>query len=165
SRIGILNKILRTLGLIETNIIWLVGDRSLYAVAVASIWKGWPLAALMLLAALQQIPKQLYDAARIDGAGIWQRFRFITFPYLKPVTKTLVIFNILWNFNAYNQFRVMLGENPGKQADIPALFIMRQTFNHFKYGQGAAFSIVLLILMLIISAFYFYIFQVRAESR
>ncbi len=164
SRIGILNKILKSLGLIQDNIIWLVGNRSLYAVAIASIWKGWPLSALMLLAALQQIPEQLYDAAKIDGANGWQRFRYVTFPYLKPVTKTLIIFNILWNFNAFNQFRVMLSENPGKNADIPALFIMRQAFNHFKYGEGAALSIILLLIMLIITGFYFYFFRVKSDS-
>lgn len=164
SRIGILNEMLQSLGLIQENIIWLVGNRSLYAVAIASIWKGWPLSALMLLAALQQIPGQLYDAAKIDGANAWQRFRYVTFPYLKPVTKTLIIFNILWNFNAFNQFRVMLSENPGKHADIPALFIMRQAFNHFKYGEGAALSIVLLLIMLIVAGIYFYIFRVRSES-
>ena len=165
SRIGILNKMLKSVGLIEENIIWLVGSKSLYSVMIASIWKGWPLCALMLLAALQQIPAQLYDAAKIDGANAWQRFRYITFPYLKPVTKTLIIFNILWNFNAFNQFRVMLSGNPGKHADIPALFIMRQAFNHFKYGEGAALSIVLLLIMLIVSGLYFYIFRVRSESK
>ncbi len=164
SRIGILNDMLKSLGIIQDNIIWLVGDRSLYAVAIASIWKGWPLVALMLLAALQQIPQQLYDAAKIDGANAWQRFKYVTFPYLKPVTKTLIIFNILWNFNAFNQFRVMLSENPGRQADIPALFIMRQAFNHFKYGQGAALSIVLLLIMLVFTGIYFYVFRVKSDS-
>lgn len=164
SRIGILNKMLRSAGIIEKNMVWLVGKNSIYAVAIASIWKGWPLAALMLLAALQQVPQQLYDAAQIDGANVWQRFRYVTFPYLKPVTKTLIIFNILWNAYAFNQFRVMLGEDPGPSADIPALYIVRRAFDNLKYGEGAALSIVLLLLMLIIVSILYYFFRVRAES-
>ncbi|MFW6409675.1 MAG: carbohydrate ABC transporter permease [Halanaerobiales bacterium] len=164
SRIGILNHMLKSANIIENNIVWLVGKNSIYAVAIASIWKGWPLAALMLLAALQQIPQQLYDAAKIDGANIWNRFRYVTFPYLKPVTKTLIIFNVLWNAYAYNQFYIMLGKNPGPHADIPALYIVRRAFDNLKYGQGAALSIVLLLLMLAVVSIMYYFFRVRAES-
>ncbi|WP_226984160.1 carbohydrate ABC transporter permease [Halothermothrix orenii] len=163
SRIGILNKMLLDLGLIQENIVWLVGQNSLYAVVIASIWKGWPFAALILLAGLQTIPQEIYEAARIDGASAWQRFRYITFQYLKPVTKTLMIMNILWNFFAFNQFVVLLGRSPGKYAEVPSTLIMRQAFGHFKYGLGAALSIILMLIMLIITIAYLYFFRIRAE--
>ncbi len=163
-RIGIMNKMLKSAGIIEKNIIWLVGDRSLYAVAVAAIWKGWPFGALILLAGLQTIPGEVNEAAIIDGASGWQRFRYITFPYLKPVTKTFIIMNILWNFNAFNQFYIMLGNNPGLAAEVPSTLILRQAFNHFEYGLGSALSMILFAIMLVITAVYFYFFRIRSEE-
>jgi len=164
ARIGILNEMLKSLGIIEKNIVWLVGSRSLYAVAVAAIWKGWPFGALILLAGLQTIPQEIYEAAKIDGASGWQRFKYITFPYIKPVTKTFIIMNILWNFNAFNQFYVMLGSDPGLAAEVPSTLIMRQAFNHFEYGLGSALSMILFGIMILITAIYFYFFRIKSEE-
>lgn len=165
ARIGILNKVLLDLGLISEQIVWLVGNKTLYAVMIASIWKGWPFTALILLAGLQSIEPELYEAAMIDGANAWQRFRYITLPFLRPVTRTLIILNILWNFNAYNQFVVMLGDDPGRFAEVPSTLIMRQAFNHLEYGKGAALSIILMLIMLIITIGYFFYYRVRAERK
>lgn len=162
ARIGILNKMLKTVGIIDHNLIWLVGDRSLYAVAVAAIWKWWPFGALVLLAGLQAIPGDIYEAARIDGASGWQRFKYITFPYLKPVTKTFIIMNILWNFNAFNQFYVMLGSDPGLAAEVPSTLILRQAFNHLDYGLGSALSMMLFAIMIVVTGLYFYFFRIRS---
>lgn len=165
ARIGILNKVLLDLGLISEQIVWLVGNKTLYAVMIASVWKGWPFTALILLAGLQSIEPELYEAAMIDGANAWQRFRYVTLPFLRPVTRTLIILNILWNFNAYNQFVVMLGDDPGRFAEAPSTLIMRQAFNHLEYGKGAALSIILMLIMLIITIGYFYFYRVRAERK
>ncbi len=164
ARIGILNKMLKSVGLIHDNVIWLVGNKSLYAVTVAAIWKGWPFGALILLAGLQTIPREIYEAAMIDGASAWQRFKYITFPYLKPVTKTFIIMNILWNFNAFNQFYVMLGNDPGMAAEVPSTLILRRAFNHFEYGLGSALSMMLFALMIVITALYFYFFRIRSQE-
>ncbi len=165
ARIGILNKVLLDVGLISDQVIWLVGNKTIYAVIVASVWKGWPFTALILLAGLQSIDPELYQAAKIDGANAWQRFKYITLPHLRPVTRTLIVLNILWNFNAYNQFAVMLGTDPGKYAEVPSTLIMRQAFHHLEYGIGAALSIVLMLIMLLITIGYFYYFRIRAERK
>ncbi len=154
ARIGIVNKYLLSWGLISETKVWLVGDKSLYAVMVASIWKGWPFTCLILLAGLQTIPFELYDAAKIDGASTWQQFRFITFPLLMPVTTVLLLLSVLWNFNAFNQFYIMLGTDPGITADVPSTLILREAFNAFHYGIGAAMSVVLMGIMLIFTIFY-----------
>jgi len=154
SRIGIVNKYLLSWGLISEPEVWLVGDKSIYAVMVASIWKGWPFTGLILLAGLQTIPLELYDAAKIDGASPWQQFRFITFPLLMPITSVLILLSILWNFNAFNQFYVMLGSDPGVAAEVPSTLILRAAFDSFHYGIGAAMSVVLMAIMLIFTILY-----------
>ncbi len=164
ARIGILNEMLLRLGIIQERIIWLVGKNTIWAVIVSSIWKGWPFGALMLLAGLQTIPTEIYEAARIDGANAWQRFRYITLAYLKPVIKTLMILNILWNFHAYNQFRVLIGDNPGRFAEVPNTLIMREAFQYFRYGLGSALSVILMLIMLTITIIYLFVFRFRSEE-
>ncbi len=164
SRIGILNEMLLRIGIIQEPIMWLVGKNTIWAVIIASIWKGWPLTSLMLLAGLQTIPVELYEAARIDGANAWQCFKHITLSYLKPVIKTIMIMNILWNFHAYNQFVVLFGRNPGIHAEVPNTLIMREAFDNYNYGQGSALSVILMLMMLVITVGYQYFFRVRAEE-
>lgn len=164
SRIGILNEMLLRIGIIQEPIMWLVGKNTIWAVIIASIWKGWPLTSLMLLAGLQTIPVELYEAARIDGANAWQCFKHITLSYLKPVIKTIMIMNILWNFHAYNQFVVLFGRNPGIHAEVPNTLIMREAFDNYNYGQGSALSVILMLMMLVITVVYQYFFRVRAEE-
>lgn len=154
ARVGLVNKWLIALGLIEEPVIWLVGSKSLYAVMIAAIWKGWPFAALILMAGLQSIPQELYEAARIDGAGRWQQFRYIIFPLLGPVTRTLILMSVLWNYNAFNQFYVMLGKDPGPAADVPSTLIQRESFTTFDFGVGAAMSLALMVIMLIFTIVY-----------
>ncbi|MFW6023087.1 MAG: carbohydrate ABC transporter permease [Halanaerobiaceae bacterium] len=163
-RIGILNEMLLRIGVLQEPLSWLVGRNTMWAVIIASIWKGWPLSALMLLAGLQTIPAEIYEAAKIDGASPWQRFRYITLSYLKPVIKTIMIMNILWNFHAYNQFRVLLGSDPGKYAEVPNTLIMREAFEHYNYGQGAALSVVLMLIMLTITLIYLFFFRFKSEE-
>lgn len=154
ARIGLMNKWLLGLGLVKEPPIWLVGNKSLYAVMVASIWKGWPFAALILQAGLQSISKDLYEAAMVDGAGPWHRFRHITLPLLAPVSRTLILLSILWNYNAFNQFHVMLGRDPGLAADVPSTLILRESFTTFDFGVGSAMSLALMAIMLIFTAIY-----------
>ncbi len=157
ARIGLVNKYLLRLGIIEEPYIWLVGDRALYAVMVASIWKGWPFACLILLAGLQSIPLELYEAARIDGASRIQLFWHITFPLLKPVSGTLLLLSTIWNFHAFNQFYILLGTDPGK-AHVPSTFILQEAFVNFHFGMGAAMS---LFLTMVVLAMTFFIVRVR----
>ncbi len=154
SRIGIVNKYLLDWGWIKEPTLWLIGDKSIYAVMIASIWKGWPFTCLMLLAGLQSIPDDLYDAARIDGASAWQQFKSITFPLLIPVTTVLLLLSTIWTFYAFNQFYVMLGSDPGYQADVPSTLILREAFTSLHYGIGSAMSVILMLIMIVFSILY-----------
>ncbi len=154
ARVGIVNRFLMSLGLIKEPLIWLVGTRTMFSVMVASIWKGWPFASLLLLAGLQTVPQELLECAAIDGANWWQRFRYVVWPHLLPVTKTLLLLSIMWNFNAFNQFRVMLGDDPGVYAEVPSTFVLREAFESLRYGLGAAMSVLLVVLMTVIALVY-----------
>jgi multiple sugar transport system permease protein len=154
SRIGIVNKYLLDWGWIKEPTLWLIGDKSIYAVMIASIWKGWPFTCLMLLAGLQSIPDDLYDAAKIDGASAWQQFKSITFPLLIPVTTVLLLLSTIWTFYAFNQFYVMLGSDPGYQADVPSTLILREAFTSLHYGIGSAMSVILMLIMVVFSILY-----------
>jgi len=154
ARIGLVNKWLLSLGIVDEPPIWLVGNNSIYAVMVAATWKLWPFAALILQAGLQGIPDEVHEAGMIDGASRWQRFRYITLPMLAPVTRTLIIVSILWNYNAFNQFHVMLGRDPGVAADVPSTLIMRETFTAFHFGVGSAMSLAVMAVMLLFTAVY-----------
>lgn len=161
SRIGIINRTLISLGFIHEPMVWLVGRNSMFAVMTASVWKGWPFASLLLLAGLQTIPPEVLEAATIDGAGAWQRFRYIIMPYLMPVTKTLILLSVIWNFNAFSQFFIMLGRDPGLEADVPSVLIWREAFNNFSFGRGSAMSLVLVLMMLVVAAVYIWTLRVN----
>lgn len=154
ARIGLVNKWLLALGIVDEPPIWLVGGNSIYAVMVAATWKLWPFAALILQAGLQGIAEELHEAGMIDGASRWQRFRYITLPLLAPVTRALIIVSVLWNYNAFNQFHVMLGRDPGVAADVPSTLIMRETFTAFHFGVGSAMSLAVMAVMLLFTAVY-----------
>jgi len=155
ARIGIVNKYLLALGLIKEPVLWLVGDRAIYTVMIASIWKGWPFACLILLAGLQNISRELYEAAKIDGASSFQLFRFITFPLLRPVSATLLLLSAIWNFHAFNQFYILLGTDPGK-AHVPSTFILQEAFTNFHLSRGAAMSVFLTVLIFMMTAIVIY---------
>lgn len=164
SRIGILNRYLVQFGLVAEPTVWLIGKSALWAVVVASVWKGWPFAALVLLAALQKIPQELYEACRVDGASSWQQFWCITLPFLRPVSVTLILMSILWNFNAFNQFFIMLGRDPGVAAEVPSTLILREAFSNFNYGIGSALSIILMMILLVITVIYLRVLKGTAGS-
>jgi len=153
ARIGILNKFLYDFGFIQEPIIWLVGDRAMIAVILASLWKGWPFTCLILLAGLQKIPEEQYEAAKIDGANPIQRFFFVTIPTLWPLTKSFIIFSIIWNFHAFNQFYVMLGGDLSSKAAIPNLVILNEAFTRLHYGLGAAMSVIMLLIVFVLTFF------------
>jgi multiple sugar transport system permease protein len=163
ARTGLLNTYLYYLGIIDEPIIWLVGDRALIAVIIASIWKGWPYSSLVMLAGLQNIPKDLYEAATIDGASGWQKFYKITMPMLWPVCRTLLVLGFIWNFHSFNQFYVMLGGDTSARAVIPALVIQREAFTNMLYGIGSAMSTVMLIIIFVLS--FFMIIKRKEERR
>jgi multiple sugar transport system permease protein len=133
---------------------WLIGDNSFWAMVIVSVWKSWPFAFLALMAGLQNIPRELYEAAAMDGAGVWQQIRRITMPSLRPVNQVLVLVLFLWTFNDFNTPFVMFGQSAPHQADLISIHIYQSSFITWNFGSGSAMSVLLLLFLLLVTAVY-----------
>lgn len=141
--IGIVNRTLESIGLESLAQNWLANpDTALLSVAVVYIWYHWGFGFLLFLAGLQGIPKDLYDAASLDGAGGWSRFRDITWPQLVPVTTIVSILTLLGALQIFGTVQVLTDGGPGYHTEVPTLRIYKEAFAFQRYGAAAAMSIV-----------------------
>jgi multiple sugar transport system permease protein len=162
---GIVNKVLVDYtGLLGHRPVWLLGGNSLWAIIIPSIWRGIPLAALIFLAGLQALPPELHEAAAIDGAGPWRRFRHITLPLLRPLIAVQLLFGVIYSMYQFTIPYVMLGSNPGSDADLMMTLIVRQSFSNNLFGFGAAASTLLMLAMLVWVAVWFRVFRRDLEA-
>ncbi|MFF5408510.1 carbohydrate ABC transporter permease [Streptomyces misionensis] len=133
---------------------WLIGDNSFYALLTVSVWKGWPFAFLVVTAGLQNIPGELYEAAALDGAGMWQRIARITLPSLRPVNQVLILVLFLWTFNDFNTPYVLFGRAAPDAADLVSVHIYQASFVTWNFGTGSAMSVLLLLFLLVVTGAY-----------
>ncbi len=166
--IGIINIILcDILHILPTKPFWLLGGNTIWAIIIPTIWKYWPLSMLMLLAGLQAIPDELYEAADIDGASPWRKFSLITWPLLKPVWAILVLFGLIYNVYSFNIVIMMFGFGagfPGEWGDLMMTNIFRNSFQRWDFGTGAAASTLLLIVMTIAVNIWFRYYKASEEK-
>ncbi|GJF28920.1 carbohydrate ABC transporter permease [Kitasatospora sp. NBC_01539] len=155
---GLINHVLHDqLHLVSEKPFWLIGDNSFVALVVVSVWKTWPFAFLTLTAGLQNIPKELYEAAAMDGAGVWQQIRKITLPSLRPVNLVLVLVLFLWTFNDFNTPYILFGKSAPEAADLISIHIYQSSFVTWNFGTGSAMSVLLLLFLLAVTAIYLFI--------
>lgn len=154
---GVFNGLLTTLGITSgsTNIAWL-GDSStaLGAVTAMNVWRAFPFFMVMLLAGLQSVPQQLYEAAQIDGATLWEQFRFITLPELRGVMATIVLLDSIWTFRAFDPVFVMTGGGPSHSSEVLATAIYFDGFQKMKFGYASAEAMIMFVALFIVSAIY-----------
>jgi multiple sugar transport system permease protein len=134
--------------------LWLLGDNSFDALVTVSVWRNWPFAFLIVMAGLQSIPRELYEASAIDGAGIWQQIRRVTMPSLRPVNQVLVLVLFLWTFNDFTTPFVLFGNTAPQQADVISLHIYNASFLTWNFGEGSAMSVLLLLFLLLVTGIY-----------
>jgi multiple sugar transport system permease protein len=149
---GIVNDAFFRLGLIRQPITWL-GEPSLalLSVVVSDVWRGFPFVMLILLAGLQTIPQELYEAAAIDGADAWRRFRHITIPGVTPMLIVAVALDLVWQSRRFGLIEAMTQGGPGNLTEILSTFVYRQYFRHFDYGYAAAAAVLLALMLLAIT--------------
>lgn len=146
---GILNLLLYETGLTDRYLPWLT-DPALVriSVVVAYVWTQFPFAAVLLMAALAAIDPQLYEAAKIDGAGRWQRFRFVTFPQIKAMIVVLLVYAALVAFTSYDLVYAMTGGGPGTATTLLSFQIWKESFSMYNFGNGAALAFITVLISL-----------------
>lgn len=152
---GVVNALLREAGWLSTDLAWFATDATaLPAVIVATIWKAYPFFTLTLLAQLQAIPASLYEAAEVDGAGPWQRFRYVTWPGLRPATTLAVILNTLWALREFDIIYLTTGGGPDRATETLAVRIYQEAFAFFRMGTASALGVLTLALagLLVVAA-------------
>lgn len=141
---------------------WLTGPKVLIAIIIPTIWRTVPFVMLMLLAGLQQIPVDYYEAAEIDGANAWQQFRSITLPLLRSVLSIQILNGIINYIYSFNIVAMMFGHGagfPGKHGDLLMTNINRNSFQIWQFGPGAAATVIVMICVLGLVALWYKVFQ------
>ncbi|MEU8194019.1 sugar ABC transporter permease [Microbispora amethystogenes] len=151
---GVINAMLRAAGF--AGVAWL--DDPFWAkvsVIACNVWLGVPFMMLALLGGLQSIPRELYEAAEVDGASPWQRFRHITLPSLRPVSSTVVLLGTIWTFNQFPVIFLLTKGGPGGSTEILVTYAYRQAFEGIRnYSGSAAWGLVILALLVVLAAVY-----------
>lgn len=151
-RVGAINTLLRQVGLLKGSLIWLGNiDSALFSIIVSVVWKTVGFTMILLLTGMQAIPQEVYQAAMVDGAGFLGRLRFITLPLLRPTIALALVLSVIGSFLAFDQFFIMTRGGPRNQTISVVYWIFNNSFTYFKMGYGAALSIVLLGILVVLS--------------
>ncbi len=149
---GLVNHGLTSMGLIDENVPWLARpETAMAAVVVANVWRFMPYITIMLLAGLQGIPKDLYEAALVDGARLVQRFWHVTLPQLRHVIAVVVLFATIWMANEFPLIFIMTEGGPAKATQVLPITVYQIAFEHLRLGRGAASAMILLAFLLLAS--------------
>ncbi|MCA3155556.1 MAG: sugar ABC transporter permease [Burkholderiales bacterium] len=155
SEIGIVNHLLMSAGIIDDRIAWLSTPTMAMASAILlNVWKYTPFVVIVVLARLQTIPTELYDAAKVDGAGPFRRFRDITLPQLAEVLAVVIVFRTIWTFNKFEEIYLLTRGGPGTSTYNLALYAFDQSIANLRMGVGAAAGVIMLLLLLLGSVLY-----------
>ena len=145
---GVVNNLLMKLGIIDNNIAWLgTPGYSLAVVTIAMIWMGIPFFAIMILAALQSIPADVYEAADVDGCGTVRQFFQITLPYIKPTLITTVLLRTIWIFNSLDLVVIITDGGPANSSQTLPAYMYSKAFGSYDFGFAAALGVMLMIIL------------------
>jgi multiple sugar transport system permease protein len=152
STFGLFNYLLVRIGVMDKPIDWFLNPRgAMAAVSITTIWKGYPFFTIMLLAALQAVPAELYDAAKVDGANGWREFRTITLPAIRGVTGIVLLINALWVFREFTVIFLLTGGGPAGATETVSIWTYLEAFGNFRMGFAAAIGMLTLAISVIAS--------------
>lgn len=151
--------------LADENISWL-GDRwtALAVISVLGVWKGIGWSMVIFLAALQAVPGELREAAAIDGANAWRRFRAISLPAIRPVVAFVTILLVIGGFNVFISVFLITGGGPGDDTEVLLTYMYRQAFTFLDFGYGASISFVLTAIVFVLSLAQLRLFRRPGEA-
>lgn len=152
---GVLNFVLQQLHIIDNPVTWLGNPvTALPAILFTNAWHGFPFMMVMLLAGLQAIPNEEYEAAMIDGASVWQRFIYITIPNLRYVMMIAITLDTIWQFRTFDVIEVMTAGGPAGSTEILSTLIYREMFSNFRFGLASAIGTLMLVITTLLSLVY-----------
>ncbi|MEV4437945.1 sugar ABC transporter permease [Streptomyces sp. NPDC049577] len=155
-RFGVVNYLLDQLGwhaMRDFN--WTSGQLStFFVITVLLVWQSVPFVAINLYAATTTIPKELYEAASLDGAGTWKKFTSVTFPFLKPFFLATTFLEIIWIFKAFPQVFVINEGGPDRLTETLPVYAFVEGMGNQHFGMGAAISILTIVILLALTAYY-----------
>lgn len=155
SRNGLINSILVSLGVLATPKTWLLSvPDNTFAMIIAVTWQVTGLNMILFLMGLQNIPNEVLEASRIDGATDWQTFTRIILPLLKPITTIVVILNIIGSFKVFDIVWVMTAGGPARSSETLAVTMYKESFSLYRMGYGSAIAVILSLIIFIIGIGY-----------
>lgn len=161
---GVLNYILKSLGLISQNIFWKSDPQfSLLAVTIANIWLGLAFNMLLLSVGLHSIPRELYEAAELDGANRWQKFWMVTVPMMRSTIGAVLSLGLIGTLQQFDLFPPITEGGPANSSMVAQVWAWQQSFRLYDFARGATISVMMLVLVLIASIVY--VRSTRSEVR
>jgi multiple sugar transport system permease protein len=155
SRLGVINDLLVRAGLLNGYVAWFAqAGTAMGAVLLVDLWKNFPFFTLLLLAGLQGVPDELYEAAEVDGANAWYRFMRITLPLLTPVIVASVILRVIGLMNSPDLMIILTHGGPGLATHVLALLAFNTAYTGFNFGAAAAIATVMLVLLMVFTSAY-----------
>lgn len=148
---GIINYMLTGVGVIENSVRWLTNPDTVMPVLIAiNVWKLFPFVAIMVLAGLQSIPNDLYEAARVDGAAFWEEVLHIMLPSVRPVITAVTLLLVIWGLNSITIIYAITRGGPANKTLITPIQIFRSAFESFQFGQAAALSVMFFAVTIVV---------------
>lgn len=145
---GVVNDILMKMGIIKENVAWLgTPGLSLAVVIIAMIWMGIPFFGIMILAALQSVPDDIYEAADIDGCGMFRKFFSLTLPYIKPTIIMTVLLRTIWIFNSFDLIVIITGGGPVNYSQTLPSYMYSKAFASYDFGLASVFGVLLIVIL------------------
>lgn len=148
---GVLNYLLNQTNIVEGPMLWLANpSKAMASVIAVNVWRGFPFFVITLLAGLQAVPQDLYDAAKVDGAGAWARFRSVTLPGILPVTAVVTLFSTILTFNDFAIIWVLTRGGPGNATDVLSTLTYKIAIPGLELGKGVAVSVLMLPILVVL---------------
>lgn len=165
-QLGVMNDILVKAGILDHYIAWLGSrDTALWSLIVTDVWKTTPFMALLILAGLQVIPADNYEAARVDGATRFQQLVKITIPLVKPAVLVALLFRTLDAFRVFDIVFVMTGGGPANSTETISMYAQTTLMRYLDFGKGSALSVITFLCVMLISFFYIKFLGVKMDKR
>lgn len=153
--VGVLNDLLQNLGIIHKAIAW-TGNKNtaFWALVIAELWRGIPFFSIMLLASLQSVPDELYEACRVDGGSPFQGFFYITLPYVKETLVLTTLLRTIWEFNSVDLILNLTGGGPVHKTTTLAVYLANTARKDGNFGYGSALAVISFLILLVFAASY-----------